>query len=104
MNQFPKHIRELRLSRRMSQAELGDIVGVSRAAVSEWESGKSVPRLDKLAEMARFFNVPLAQLSGTPGEDMSIDAELRLLPDDMQTVLRKSFMDTIKSFSTRKKP
>ncbi len=103
MKRFPEQIKQLRIDKRMSQAELGDIVGVSRAAVSEWESAKSVPRLDKLAELARFFDVSIAQLSGTPSAKLSIDAELARLPEDLQTVLRESFKTTIDTFAARKK-
>ncbi len=103
MKRFPEQIKQLRIDKRMSQAELGDIVGVSRAAVSEWESAKSVPRLDKLAELARFFDVSIALLSGTPSAKLSIDAELARLPEDLQTVLRESFKTTIDTFAARKK-
>ena len=36
-----KYIRQLRLERGMSQEELGKVVGVQRAAVQKWESGKT---------------------------------------------------------------
>ena len=103
MKNFASRLVELRKSKRMSQAELGDMLGVTRAAVSEWEKSKSVPRLDKLAEISRFFGVSLAELSGTPGGEVSVDAELRRLPDDMQLLLRKSFLDTIRSLAPPKK-
>lgn len=103
MKHFPARLSEMRKLKRMSQAELGDLLGVTRAAVSEWEKGKSVPRLDKLAEISRFFGVPLAELSGTPGDEVSVDAELRRLPEEMQLLLRKSFMDTIAALAPPKK-
>ena len=103
MKRFPEKVRELRLSKRMSQDEMGDMLGVSRAAVSEWEKGKSVPRLDKLAEITRFFGIPLSELTDTPGEDISVDSELRRLPEDLQNVLRQSFLDTIKALGPTKK-
>lgn len=103
MKRFPEQLSALRIAKRMSQAELGDILGVSRAAVSEWENGKSVPRLDKLAEISRFFGASLSELSGTPGDDASVDAALRILPEDMQGVLRKSFLDTIAALGPSKK-
>lgn len=34
------YIKELRISRGLSQEELGKIVGVQRAAVQKWEAGK----------------------------------------------------------------
>ncbi len=103
MKHFPERLAELRKQKRMSQAELGDVLSVTRAAVSEWEKGKSIPRLEKLAEMSRFFGISLAELSGTPGDEISVDAELRRLPEDMQQILRQSFMDTIASLMPKRK-
>lgn len=36
-----KYIKELRLNRNLSQEELGRLIGVQRAAVQKWESGKT---------------------------------------------------------------
>lgn len=45
-----------------SQEELGEKMGVSRQAVSKWESGKAVPELEKLKELSRIFGVSLGEL------------------------------------------
>ncbi|HCI26519.1 MAG TPA: XRE family transcriptional regulator, partial [Roseburia sp.] len=41
----------------MSQEELADKVGVSRQAVSKWESEQSTPDLEKIIIMSDYFNV-----------------------------------------------
>lgn len=41
-----------------SQEALGAQIGVSRQSVSKWESGKSVPDLDKVMKLAEAFGVP----------------------------------------------
>ena len=50
-------IRSLRKSKGISQEELADQVGVSRQAVSKWESAQSTPDLGKIARMSEFFGV-----------------------------------------------
>ena len=50
-------ILELRKVRGISQEELADKIGVSRQAVSKWESEQSVPELDKIVLLSNFFDV-----------------------------------------------
>lgn len=50
-------IQHLRKSNGMSQEELADKVGVSRQAVSKWESGQSTPDLEKIIIMSDLFGV-----------------------------------------------
>lgn len=47
----------LRKKAGMSQEELADKIGVSRQAVSKWESMQSVPDLDKILLMSKVFGV-----------------------------------------------
>lgn len=50
-------IQGLRKAKGFSQEELADKVGVSRQAVSKWESGQSVPEVDKIILLSQYFNV-----------------------------------------------
>ena len=52
-----ERIRELRRSKGLSQEELAGRTGVSRQAVSKWEMDQSLPELDKLLALSRFFQV-----------------------------------------------
>ena len=52
----------LRLNKRLSQEELANILDVSRQAVSKWESGKSVPDLQKLIKLSELYNVNIDTL------------------------------------------
>lgn len=103
MERFGAQVRELRLKRRMTLQELGDMFGLSKQAVSQWERGVSVPDLAKMAELARFFNVSIAELTGTPNAKTSIDDELRALDDATAHILRESFLSTIRAMKAPKK-
>lgn len=50
-------IQNLRKGKGISQEELADQVGVSRQAVSKWESEQSVPDIDKIILMSEYFDV-----------------------------------------------
>ena len=50
-------IQHLRKSKGFSQEELADKIGVSRQAVSKWESEQSTPDLEKIIVMSDFFGV-----------------------------------------------
>lgn len=43
----------------LSQMELADRLGVSRQAVSRWESGDTTPTMDKLKTLAKIYGVSL---------------------------------------------
>ena len=50
-------ISELRRKKGISQEELAVQLGVSRQAVSKWESGQSNPETDKIVQMSEYFGV-----------------------------------------------
>ena len=57
-------ISALRAARGMKQDELAAALGVSRQSVSKWETGASVPELDRLVQLAGLFGVTLDELAG----------------------------------------
>ena len=50
-------IQYLRKTKGLSQEELADKVGVSRQAVSKWESEQSTPDIEKIISMSELFEV-----------------------------------------------
>lgn len=60
-------ISRLRAAHNLSQGDLAEALGVSRQSVSKWETGASVPDLDKLIRLAKLFEISLDELvTGTP--------------------------------------
>lgn len=61
---FSKNLQELRTSHGLSQEQLADKIGVSRQAVGAWESGKTMPEIDKVAQICKVFEVSADELLG----------------------------------------
>lgn len=67
----------LRKARGLTQEELAEALGVSRQAVSKWESGAAMPDTEKLIALSKYFGVTIDSLiSGdTTEENGKINAE-----------------------------
>ena len=66
-------IYEYRKKAGMTQEELAERLGVSRQAVSKWESDYAIPETEKILEMCRLFNVSADELllDGAPSNEQS---------------------------------
>ena len=61
---FSKRLKELRLAHGETQKELANAIEVGRTTVSEYESGKIVPKQEGLLRIANHFNVSVDYLTG----------------------------------------
>ncbi|MDD2497123.1 MAG: helix-turn-helix transcriptional regulator [Desulfitobacteriaceae bacterium] len=55
-------IAKLRAEHHLSQGDLAEKLGVSRQSISKWETGSSIPDLDKLVTLSELFDVSLDTL------------------------------------------
>ena len=62
--QFGKRLYELRTSRSLKQKQLGEIVGLSHKAISTMESGTRYTTIEKLVQLADYFDVSTDYLLG----------------------------------------
>lgn len=60
---FGNFLCELRTEKGLTQGELGEMLGVSDAAISKWENGEAMPRLAKLQQLANIFEVSVNELA-----------------------------------------
>ncbi len=58
------HIARLRHKRKITQEELADFMGVTKASVSKWENAQSTPDLQLIVQLAAFFDVTVDELLG----------------------------------------
>ena len=57
-------LKRLRKKKRLTQSELGSLVGVTKAAISKYEKAASFPPYDILIAFSQIFNVPIDYLFG----------------------------------------
>lgn len=62
MDKIQDKIRELRISKNLTQQQLADKLFVTKQTVSKWEKGKSVPDITSIDSLASFFGVSVDYL------------------------------------------
>ena len=62
--QFADNLTRLRREKKVTQEELADFIGVTKASVSKWETRQSLPDIFILPQLASFFNVTVDELLG----------------------------------------
>lgn len=72
MVRLSERIRQLRQSRGLQQTQLAALVGVTKSAVSAWESDMRQPPYDTLVRLADIFNVSTDYLLGR-SNDRTLD-------------------------------
>ena len=65
---FPQRLKELRLEKGETQKELAKCLEIGRTTVSEYESGKIVPKQEGLLKIANHFDVSVDYLTGVSNE------------------------------------
>ncbi len=61
---FADNLTNLRRKKNLTQKELADFMGVTKASVSKWENKQSLPDILLLPQLASFFNVSIDDLLG----------------------------------------
>lgn len=69
-------IHELRKAHKMSQERVAELLGVSRQAVSKWETCQSRPNTENLICLAEIFNVSVEELTN-PDTKVALVYDLR---------------------------
>lgn len=69
MAKFGEILRVLRIKRGYSQAQLANLTGLKRSAISNYEQGIREPDLDTVELFADFFDVSVADLLGRDERD-----------------------------------
>lgn len=85
---FGKRLAELRKSHQMTQEELADKIGFSRAMISYYESWAKNPTLEVIQKVAGFFSVPPESLIATNGKEEKKAGPASRLEQQLQRVRR----------------
>jgi len=62
MPNFDLRIKHQRIEKGLSQTEIAKKMKISRQAISQFESGKVIPTLERLIEIAQILDVTLDEL------------------------------------------
>lgn len=60
---FKDNLAQMRKVLQLTQEDVAEKLGVTRQSVAKWESGESVPDLDKCKQLAEIFGVSLDDLA-----------------------------------------
>lgn len=74
----------------VTQEQVAQYIGVSRAAVSKWEKGQSYPDITILPKLATYFNLSIDTLLGY--EPQLTNASLRSIKNCQQRFTSSHFM------------
>jgi Predicted transcriptional regulators len=55
-------LNELRKEKNMTQSDLSNVLNLSPQAISRWESGDSIPDIDTLEKLAKFYGVSIEEI------------------------------------------
>lgn len=70
---FKDNLMQLRKYHHLTQEELAEKVGISRQALAKWESGETMPDLERSRILAEIFGVSLDDLANyEPEENMGL--------------------------------
>jgi len=53
------HLREVRMSKGLTQKEVADALYISKESLSRYETGKQDPRLDVAIRLSKYFEVSM---------------------------------------------
>ena len=87
-------LKELRLANGLTQKELAKSIEVGRTTISEYESGKIVPKQEGLLKLANYFNVSVDYLTGVsdnPATRQHNEHELDKLLNTLDYILMNEY-------------
>ena len=107
-NKFSENLKRIRKEHNLSQEQLADELGVSRQAISKWESATAYPEMDKIIALCDKFDVNIDDLlhkdiKEAKKEEESkkkinnfIDDFLKFITDSVNLFSRMSFKSKVK--------
>lgn len=91
----------LRKEKELSQADLAEILNVSRQAISRWEVGTSVPSMDNLSALSRLYNVSVDSLMRPDNNAETIVKEQVNNEEKEEANIKRSYSDFLKIVKNR---
>ena len=97
-NNFSMNIKKIRKDNNLSQEDLADSLGVSRQAISKWESGVAYPEMDKIISICQKFDVNIDDLLNKDIKEVNKEIESKHKLNDVFNDVLKFITDSINMF------
>ena len=88
------NIIRLRHERKITQEELADFLGVTKASISKWENAQSTPDLMLLLQLSAFFDMTIDELIGYKAQ-LSREQTRRFYAELVGDFEKRPFRETI---------
>lgn len=105
MSFFSKNLGYLRKQKKMSKTELAQKLGVNQSTISRWENEDMGITIDNAYDIAEFFNISIADLTGKDltNENNNTFDETDVLFDKYKDILTDDDKETIKFLIEKRK-
>lgn len=107
MAAISENIKRLREVNGYSQTDLAQKIGVTRAAVSQYENGVTIPRMGVIERMAHVFSVPKSELIESKSEYAVIslftddETELLELYRSLPTIAKRALLAGLREYGNK---
>lgn len=98
-NQFSENLKKIRKEHHLSQEQLADELGVSRQAISKWESAIAYPEMDKIIFLCDKFHLNIDDLLHKDIKEIKKEEEGKRKINNFIDDFLKFITDTINLFS-----
>ena len=99
-NYFSENLKKIRKDHNLSQEQLADEIGVSRQAISKWESAVAYPEMDKILSLCDKFNLNIDDLLHKDIKELKGEEESKKKVNKAIDDFLKFITDTIDLFSS----
>lgn len=98
MSTLGQRIKELRTNKKMTQEDLGKILGVTKVSISGYENGTREPDSQALGVIAKHFNVSTDYLLGISNSKNSTKDSEKLLAAHIDDDLSEDELKQVRDF------
>lgn len=98
LEQFGKKIRKARNKKKISQGELGELLSITRQAISKWETGKSIPDISIWRKISEVLEIDLSEFVNIVDNSLEdfVDIKKEIEKLDIELDKEKKLLQKIK--------
>ncbi len=90
-------LKDLRKEKEITQEQLAEELGVSGRTISRWETGKNMPDISLLVEIAEFFDVSIPEIIKGERKSESMEEEVKEVAETMSDYAKAEKEELVKS-------